>query len=51
LREAVHIGEKPIVLEAKQIKKTSLIKILAAHDSTGNNEEIKEVAEWMLFTE
>jgi DNA-3-methyladenine glycosylase II len=49
LREAVSVNGKPLVFEAEQIKKTPpLIKI---SNYSGNAKEIKEIAEWMLFTE
>ncbi len=49
LREAVYIDGKPCIIEAKQIKKVpSLIEVSG---SIGNISKIREIAEWVLFTD
>ncbi len=49
LREAVRIDGTPFIFKAEQVKKTPAV--IEVSDGTSNIAKIKELAEWMLFTE
>ncbi len=49
LREAVRISGKALILEAEQITKTP--PVIKVSTSTDNIKGVRELAEWMLFTE